>query len=76
MTPSGTTPPWAAMPFSIDAHRVLADAVMDVAAAAVRRGEGGQAALVLRRALEVRRAGDQLRDRLRQQVSTMSPEIL
>ena len=49
-------------------HRVLADAVVDVAAAAIRRREGGQTALVLRGAFEVRRAGEQFRDRLAQQV--------
>ena len=38
------------------AHRVLADAVMDVTAAVVRCGERLETALVLRRALQVRRA--------------------
>ena len=56
------------------AHRVLADAVMDVAAAAVLGGEGGELALVLRGALEVRRAGEQLRDGVGQQIDDVARE--
>ena len=61
-------PPWAAMPFSIAPIACSRIAVMDVAATAIRRREGGQSALVLCGAFEIRRAGEQFRDRLAQQV--------
>src|SRR5204863_7937335 len=54
------------------AHRVLADAVMDVAAVTVLCREGTQTALVLRGALQVRRAGQQLRDGIGQQIQDVA----
>ena len=50
------------------AHGVLADAVVDVPPALVGGGKGAHAALVLRGALQVGRAGEQLRDRVGHQV--------